>query len=104
MDRRQFLFRTLAASAAGLFVPRALNAATLPVDRRYLVVFANGGWDTTRVFAPEFDNRDVDMEPRADPLSVGNLTIVDAPGRPSVRKFFQQNHESVSILNGLLVP
>jgi len=84
MDRRQFLLRTMAASAAGLLVPRTLVAAGLPVDRRYLVVFANGGWDVTRVFAPEFGNRNVDMEPRADPLTVGNLTVVDAPGRPSV--------------------
>ncbi|MEQ1570170.1 MAG: DUF1501 domain-containing protein [Myxococcota bacterium] len=98
------MLRTAAASGLGLFVPQLLRAATATSDKRFVVVFAYGGWDTTRVFTDGFDNPAVDMEPAADRLRVGNLSLVDGPGRPSVRAFFERHHADVAVLEGLLVP
>ena len=49
-------------------------------DRKFVFVFAPGGWDTTRVFADGLDNPNVDMEALANRQSVG-----DCPGFPIPR-------------------
>jgi Protein of unknown function (DUF1501) len=104
MDRRKFLMAGLLPAATSLFLPRAAWGAAPSGDRKVLLVFANGGWDTTRVFSPLFSNPAVSMEAAADPWTIGNLTLVDAPSRPSVRAFFEQHYTSAAVLEGLLVP
>lgn len=111
MDRRTFLGRTalgMAASlaGAGLLRPRPTLAAPPTVsgsELRFVFVFASGGWDTTRVFATAFDNPAVDMEALAEPATVGGISFVDHPDRPSVRAFMQANHQRMVIVNGVLV-
>lgn len=104
MNRRQLVAGSAAALAAGALRPTRGLARAAAVDPKFLFVFAQGGWDTTRVFAPAFGNRAVDMEADAAPWSIGNLSLVDSPRRPSVRAFFDQNHRSAVVVNGLLVP
>ncbi len=105
--RRSFLHAAGASSLAlgtlGLPGRSALAQTAAPGDLKFLFVVAQGGWDTTRVFAPEFDNGDVDMEPDADLATVGNLTYVDHGDRPGVRSFLESNHDRTHILNGVMV-
>ena len=103
MNRRHFL-GAAAAGTAGLTLPiRSARAAVHAADRKFVFVFNPGGWDPTRVFATEFDNRDVDMEPRAERGAAGGIAFVDHPDRPSVRAFLQQNHDRLLVINGVQV-
>ncbi len=94
----------LVPTASGLLLPRrALAAPAASDDLRFVFVFASGGWDTTRVFAPEFDNGAVDMEAGADRATAGNISFVDHPDRPSVGAFMAANHGRMLVINGILV-
>jgi uncharacterized protein (DUF1501 family) len=108
LNRRGFLggatslIAGFAAGVGGLALPRRALAAA-PGDRRFLFVFNNGGWDPTRVFAPEFDSAGVAMEAAAERATAGNISYVDHPDRPSVRAFFEANHSDMLVLNGVQV-
>lgn len=106
LDRRRFLGGSAALAGsvgAGLWSPRTARASTDAANRRFLFVFNNGGWDPTRVFAPEFSNRNVAMEAAAERATAGSITYVDHPDRPSVRSFFETNHGDMLVLNGVQV-
>lgn len=103
--RRTFLGASLgsgAALASGLSLPRWAHAASA-ADLKFVFVFNSGGWDPTRVFAPEFGNRNVDMEPGAERGTAGSLAFVDHPDRPSVRAFFEAHHSDLLVVNGVQV-
>lgn len=105
INRRTFLGSTLGAGAAlasGLSLPRRARAAS-GADLKFVFVFNSGGWDPTRVFAPEFSNPNVDMELGAARATVGNITLVDHPARPSVRAFFEANVDNLLVVNGVQV-
>ena len=102
MNRRNFLAGSAALMGA-MGLPLAGRAAVSASDRKFIFVFASGGWDPTRVFAPEFDNGGVDMEPAAARATSGGLTWVDHPSRPSVRAFMDAHHGRTLLLNGVLV-
>ncbi len=101
MNRRHFLAGS--AAAAGLMMARPGRATVSAADRKFVFVFAQGGWDPTRVFATEFANPDVDMEPQAALRTVGGVQFVDHPARPAVSAFVEQHHARTLILNGVLV-
>jgi len=71
---------------------------------KFIFVYNYGGWDPTRVFATEFDNRMVDMERDAEPGEIGELSFVDHEDRPSVRAFFERFGDQTTLVNGVLVP
>jgi hypothetical protein len=98
LSRRHFL----ATTAALAMLPRRARAAG--TERCFLFVFAQGGWDTTRVFTPAFGNTNVDMEADAALATVGDLPYVDHPRRPSVRAFFETYADRIALVNGMLVP
>lgn len=103
INRRHFL-GAAAAGAAGLALPvRNARAAVNAADRKFVFVFNPGGWDPTRVFAPEFDNGNVDMELGAERGTAGGIPFVDHPDRPSVRAFMEQHHERMLVVNGVQV-
>ena len=103
LTRRQILGAAGAALVAPAFAPVA-RATVSRSDMRFLFVRIFGGWDTTRAFAPEFDNPDVVMETYAGPATAGNIRYVDCEQRPSVRSFFERWHERTLVVNGLVVP
>ncbi len=109
MQRRTFLHSSLTMggliAVATLPLRRAL-AADAPVGnrRKFIFVMNYGGWDPTRVFAPEFDNLSVDMERAAQSASMGNVTFVDHEMRPSVRAFMERYYGDTLIVKGILVP
>jgi hypothetical protein len=102
MNRRQFLGSALAAGALGAY-PSAARASVSATDLKFVFVFAQGGWDPTRVFAAEFDNPNVDLEPDADRATAGGLTYVDHGSRPSVRAFMDAYGDRSLFMNGVLI-
>lgn len=104
MNRRSFLGGSaLAMALPSLLLARRGKAAPADGDLRFVFVFASGGWDTTRVFAPVFDNPDVDMEGAAQPASEGGISWVDHPNRPRVSAFMRGNAHRMVVVNGILV-
>lgn len=102
MNRRTFL-KSAALTGAALGLPRPARASVSGADLKFIFVFNRGGWDPTRVFAAEFDNDNVDMEGAADRATAGELRYADHPDRPSVRAFFEDNHDRMVVFNGLQV-
>ena len=100
MNRRSVLISGLGACAA-MGIPSVL--ANESSKRQYIFVFAQGGWDPTRVFVDAFSNPFVSMEPGAQPSSQGNVSFVSHPQRPSVDQFFGNYHEKALICNGVQV-
>jgi uncharacterized protein (DUF1501 family) len=107
--RRQFLAASSALFASwGLGGCREVSLANFSEgarERKFIFITATGGWDTTRVFAPVFDNAaNVDLEATSNPQTIGGITYVSNPLRPSVDNFFQAHHQRSLIVNGILVP
>ena len=98
MKRRHFLAGTLATMGISNTV-WANNAS----DRKFIFVFAQGGWDPTRVFADQFSNAAVSTEWDAARATVGNIQYVTHPNRPSVDNFFENYHNKALICNGVQV-
>jgi hypothetical protein len=100
LSRRTLLGSLGAALAAGGLAGRAVGADG--AARRFIFLFAPGGWDPTRVFVDQ-SGGDVDVELLARARSRGDLRWVDHPERPSVRAFFEANADQSVILNGFQV-
>jgi hypothetical protein len=100
MNRRNFLFASALAATLGIPFPSRAVAGN---QRKLIFVFAPGGWDITRVFAPAFGNPLVAMEADADRASAGGIDYVAHPLRPSVDQFFSRYHDRSLVLNGMLV-
>ena len=100
MKRRHFLCGSLGAYAA-LGVPKVLANETS--NRKFIFVFAQGGWDPTRVFVDQASNPMVDTEWLAERQTVGSIQYVSHPERPSVDQFFQNYHAKSLICNGVQV-
>lgn len=102
INRRTFLGAS-AAGLAALGLPTRVARAGSASDLKFIFVFAQGGWDPTRVFASEFSNNAVDMEAEADRATAGDIRYVDHPDRPSVRTFMETWHSRMVVFNGVMV-
>lgn len=102
MYSRRQLFGLTAAATAALTLPRRARAASA-ATRKFVFVYAQGGWDPTRVFADGFDVTGVDMEVAAERATAGGIAYVDHAARPSVRAFFEANHARSVVINGVMV-
>ena len=102
LSRRRLLVGAGAGSALAA-LPGSARAGTSvsAADRRFLFVWAQGGWDPTRVFAPMGRSRLVDTEPDAGEVRLGDLTHVAHSARPSVDAFFAREAGRSVIFNGL---
>ncbi len=102
---RRDLLRLLPASLA-LLGASGLRRRTAGsgAERRFLFVYADGGWDPSFVFNTAFDNPNVDMPPDGANLAQqGDLQWVSGPTRPSVDAFFSRYAARTAILNGVEV-
>ncbi len=94
--------RWLQAAAAGLLVPAPLFAAAVPADRRFLFVFARGGWDQSYCFAPEMLSLSgVQADPDGVAAELNGIPFVDNFLRPNVSGFFSSYGERTAVINGL---
>jgi hypothetical protein len=78
-------------------------SAPVPAERKFLFIYAYGGWDYSFVFAPLFDNSWVDTDPGSTVAEAHGLSYVDAASRPAVREFFEGYGDRACILNGMEV-
>ena len=102
ISRRRLLQCGATLTTAGMLTPA--RASITGSQRKMIFVRVPGGWDTTRVFSPVFDNPNVDMEEEAELDIVGDLEYVAHPDRPEVTNFFTQYGSQTAILNGLIIP
>lgn len=106
---RRSLLPLLGGTIAGALVPggfgRAARAGVGANDRKFLFVFARGGWDPTWVFAPEFQNSSVDMpDDDSESATLGGHTWVSSASRPSVDALFTNYGDRICTIDGLVVP
>ncbi len=98
---RRSLLASMAAS--GLILPRRTLGTTGDGERKFLFIHCYGGWDTSYLFTPAFDNSSVDTESDATTATIDGLTFVDAESRPAVRSFFEANAWRTCFINGIEV-
>ncbi len=100
---RRDLLRAAGVGAVGLSgLPASRRAlAAEPVDRRFVFVFAYGGWDPSRILAGPHGLDAMDVEADATAVTDGPVGWVDHPERPSVREFFLGFGDRVLVLDGL---
>lgn len=101
LSRRHLLSLAPGAVLAPWLMPRA--RAEDGNERKFLFVYAYGGWDTTMVFTPKQDDPVVDTEEDAVESEAGGIRFVDHGDRPSVRAFFEAYGERTCIINGIEV-
>lgn len=106
INRRQLLGGAAGVLGASMLpLGRALAAPSVSGNNlKFVFVMNYGGWDPTRVLAGEFWNSFVDMERDAEPVSIGDLSYVAHPERPSVDTYFERHAGQSLILNGVQVP
>ena len=102
MNRRRFV-QTGLAGLGTLGLSGQLAQAAKRSGKKLITVFAQGGWDPTRVFNPEFGNPNVDLEIDAELSTAGNIDFVDHLSRPSVSSFFHSNHSRMLVARGVMV-
>ena len=76
--------------------PRAEGAS----ERRFLFLFAAGGWDPTWVFAPTRGSEHISVDPQGAWSEAGGIGFLDSASRPSVRSFFERFGGLSCVLNG----
>ena len=103
MATRRELFRNSLLGGVAMGLPKNAQAEAINTEK-IIFITCFGGWDPTRVLVPAFDNPIVHMEDLAELWNIGNLQLVDHPHRPSVRQFFEANHQRCAIMNGILSP
>lgn len=104
MNRRNFMHGASAVLAGmGVGLPALSSRAVGANDRKIIFVFAPGGWDVTRVLAPEFSNVNVAMEANASTNNRGDLSWVSHRDRPSVDLFFDAHADRTVIAKGMMV-
>ncbi len=86
---------------AGLLLPRPARAAGS--TRRFLFVYASGGWDTTVALSPMFHNPAIDSPERSEEAEVEGIVFADGEDRPSVRAFFEAWGARTALLHGFEV-
>ena len=91
--------RALLASAPGALLLPQIGRASGGA-RRFLFVFAEGGWDQTFLFAPLFGEPLIDMEADAEPAMALDIPYVASPGRPKVSAFLERYGDRTCFLNG----
>jgi uncharacterized protein (DUF1501 family) len=100
MLRRRSFLRGAAATFALLAAPRTFGG-TGTRSKRFVFVFAEGGWDPLCAFAPKFSSPLIQMGAGSAPISIGNFKLVDHPNRAAVKTFFTNHHARTLMVNGL---
>lgn len=90
----------LVGAGLGMRGARADGAGT----RRFLFLFARGGWDFSYTFAPLADNANIDTDPDNIEDEAHGIPFVWGEARPSVQRFFEDWGDRACVLNGVEVP
>ncbi len=101
-SRRHLLFSGLSALGASLLGRGPASADQGAAAPHLIVVFVQGGWDTTYVLDPKPGLTSIDA-PEGDVREVGGQTIFDHGSRPVTRAFFEAFGQVSTIVNGIQV-
>lgn len=102
---RRALLRGAGTLAGAAAFPRAGRAGAVSgSDRKFIFIFASGGWDPSLVLAEGLDNPALEAEAGAERGVTGGVTYADSEARPSVRAFFEAYHDRAAVINGVLLP
>ncbi len=100
--RRLSRRRLFQLSLGSLLLPRRLLASSAG-DRKFLFLFADGGWDPTWGFAPMYDSAGIDSNPEGEPAAVGDLDYVACPTAPAIGEFFAAYGDRTCLVRGFEV-
>ena len=100
MFNRRHIMGMMAGGLAYGLCPK-VSARVVRSDRKFIFVYAEGGWDPLAVFTPQFDSPYIDMEPGSEPLSIGDFRLVDHGNRPAVQQFFRRWTDRIAVINGI---
>ena len=103
---RRDLARLLGLGTLGLTAPGVLRAdasSISAIDRRFLFIFAKGGWDPVFALAPMFDSPYIALDERSLPGEANGIPFVDSWERPSVRRFFETWGGQTCMVHGMEV-
>ena len=103
LSRRDFGRMALSSLMVAPFSRTLARASSDPSERKFLFIFARGGWDPSYVFAPLFDNSWVYTDPEATTAELNGIPFVDAESRPAVRSFFDLYGDRACVINGFEV-
>lgn len=90
----------LVGTGLGLRGARAEGAGT----RRFLFLFAKGGWDFSYTYAPLGSNPNIDTHDENIEDEANGIPFVWSEQRPSVQEFFEVWGHQACVINGLEVP
>lgn len=106
MNRRDLLRLAGATGALAFFSPgstrRAAARDRAATSRRLLIVFAQGGWDTTYVLDPKTQSARCDV-PVGAVRRFGNLDVFADASRPNVTAFFDAYAPNTAVVRGISV-
>ncbi len=100
LSRRAFLGGLGAVAAGGVLRP-ARAAAVAPQDRKFVFLWAYGGWDPTVALAPLHAYPAVACESGSVPTRDGDHAWTHHPDRPSVDAFFARYGDRAAVLHGI---
>lgn len=105
-SRRTFLtgcgLASIVGTAALTGFGRRVAAQGVQSPRNLIVVFANGGWDTTYALDPKPGLATIDV-PNGEVLEFEGIPIFTAPTRPAVTSFFEQYASLATVVRGINV-
>jgi uncharacterized protein (DUF1501 family) len=102
--RRRLLQGSAAMLGAGaLGLPRLALTNEALLKHKLIVVFAVGGWDTTRCFTSPFDIPSVDIPDGTSLDEAFGIPFVHHDTRPKVRNFFERYGDITTRIDGVLV-
>lgn len=104
LTRRTWLKRSFVALGAAALAAQGRRLAAAPAGppRRLVLVFAQGGWDTTYAVDPKPGLAGVDA-PAGTVKDFGGLDILTDPARPSVAAFFDAWADRCAVVRGVAV-
>lgn len=100
--RREFLGGS-AALLASLGLPGHSLASASGGDRKFIFIFAMGGWDPTFAFTDQIGNPNVYTDPGSWGEDAGDIRYVTNEDRPSTKPFFDAYGDKVGLINGMLI-
>ncbi len=98
LPRRRFLQML----SLPLLLPRRARASG-GADRKFIFLFANGGWDPTWGLCPMYDSSGIDSNPSGEAASVGDLRFVESEDGPALRTFFEAYGDRTCLVHGFEV-
>lgn len=101
---RRRLGQLLGAGLVGGVLPGGVARAASASERRFIFLYARGGWDPAYVFAPLFDSEHVDLPDGAELAEDNGFSWVSHVDHPAADDFFINHGSKLCLINGVDIP